>query len=299
MIEEAGGIPGFRGAYTAGSTNWLPDDAELSRASDLDVMVVVADAERDGTREKFVYRGTLLEVSYLRSERFRSAEQVLGDYHLAPSFRTTKFLFDPFDELAPLLAVVSRDYAKRRWVRCRCANARDKVLRFIRSIDADAAFADQAIGCLFAAGVTMHVLLAAGLRNPTVRARYVAVRELLGEYGRLAFHETLLDLLGAARIDAERVEYHMKRLTDAGAIEGCREMIERGYSREAMFWIAVSFCRQQKIVGMQEHGEVLADLGISTTVDIRRRCAEIEQALPRVCEVADAILAANPEIEDD
>ena len=111
MSEEAGMIPGFRSAYTAGSTNWLPDDAELSAASDFDIMVVVANSERDGTRERFVYRDTLLEVSYLRSDRFASADLILGDYHLAPSFRTTKFVVDPFGDLAPLLAAVSRDAA--------------------------------------------------------------------------------------------------------------------------------------------------------------------------------------------
>ena len=47
MVEEAGGIPSFCGAYTAGSTNWLPEDAELGVASDLDIMVVLgADVER-------------------------------------------------------------------------------------------------------------------------------------------------------------------------------------------------------------------------------------------------------------
>lgn len=272
ISEETGGIPGFRGAYTAGSTNWLTDDAELSEASDLDVMVVVADPERDGTREKFVYRGTLLEVSYLRSERFQSAEEILGDYHLAPSFRTTKFLFDPFGDLAPLLAVVSRDYAKRRWVRRRCANARDKVLRFARSIHPDGPVLDQAIGCLFAAGVTTHVLLVAGLRNPTVRTRYAAVRNMLAEYGRLEFQETLLGLLGAAHIDADR---------------------------EGMFWIAVTDYRSRKLLGIDSPGEVLADLGLSTSQAIQARAAEIEQTLPRVCETAEAIIAANPGIEDD
>jgi len=69
-------------------------------------------ARADG-RSKFVYHDTLLEVSYLRSDQFQSAEQVMGNYHLAPSFRTTKILFDPFSQLTPLLEAVSRDYAKR------------------------------------------------------------------------------------------------------------------------------------------------------------------------------------------
>jgi hypothetical protein len=65
VIEEVSGVPGFCGAYTAGSTNWLPDDADLTTTSDLDVMVVLADANRARKREKLIYRDTLIEVSSL------------------------------------------------------------------------------------------------------------------------------------------------------------------------------------------------------------------------------------------
>jgi hypothetical protein len=75
IIEEASGIPGFRGAYTAGSTNWLTDDADLSTASDLDIMVVLADQNEAGRRGKFIYQDTLLEVSYLRSDQLQSPDQ--------------------------------------------------------------------------------------------------------------------------------------------------------------------------------------------------------------------------------
>ncbi len=40
VIEEASTIPGFQGAYIAGSANWLPDDAVLRATSDLDINVV-------------------------------------------------------------------------------------------------------------------------------------------------------------------------------------------------------------------------------------------------------------------
>ena len=39
VIEEASKVPGFYGAYYAGSVNWLPDDAILPATSDLDVWV--------------------------------------------------------------------------------------------------------------------------------------------------------------------------------------------------------------------------------------------------------------------
>jgi len=340
MVEEASHIPGFCAAYTAGSTNWLPDDAKMTPASDLDVMVVLADQSvvadqcQASNRGKFIYHETLLEVSYLRKDQFQSPEQVLSDYHLAPSFRTTKVLLDPFNCLTPLLAAVSRNYAKRQWVQRRCANARDKVLKHLRSIKEQSAFHDQVIACLFAAGITSQVLLVAGLRNPTVRARYLAVRELLPEYGRAEFHEMLLELLGAARISRERASRHVAALAEifdaakraikspfpfasdisdcahAIAIEGSRELIERGYHREAMFWIGVTHCRCLQILSSDAPGglsqsfresyqELLSDLSLASLGDIQRRGAEIERMLPRVCDLAEEIIAANDEVEDD
>jgi hypothetical protein len=339
MFEEASRIPGFCGAYAAGSTNWLPDNAELSSASDLDIMVVVADQDqfaeqnRVGSRDKFLYEGTLLEVSYLGNDLFRSPEQILSDYHLAPSFRTTKILRDPLGRLTLLLEAVSREYAKRRWVQRRCENARDKVSRYLRSISEEAALHDQVMACLFAAGITTHVLLAAGLRNPTVRARYVAVRDLLGEYGLADFHETLLESLGSARISQERVQKHVGTLTAIfevtkkciktpfpfasdisdnarpAAIDGSLELIRRGYHREAMFWVGVTHSRCKKVLSCDAPGEltqsfkdtyqeVAEDLGVSSFGEVQRRSAEIEAMLPRVCELAEELIAANREIED-
>lgn len=196
MIEEGSRILGFCGAYIAGSTNWLANDADLNPASDLDITVVLADQNQAGGRGKFIYRDTLIDVSYLGKHQLQSAQQILSDYHLAPSFRMTKVVFDPLGHLAPLLAAVSRDYSKPQWIRQRCTHARNKVLSYVQSIKQESAVHDQVIACLFAAGITTHVLLVAGLRNPTVRTRYVTVRELLADCGELEFHEMLLELLG-------------------------------------------------------------------------------------------------------
>jgi hypothetical protein len=334
VVEEASDIPGFCGAYTAGSTNWLPDDADLTTTSDFDIMVALTDLNQGGKRSKFICQDILLEVSYLRNDRLESSDLVLSDYHLAPNFRTTNIMLDPSGRLTALLGIVCRDYAKRHWVRQRCANARNKVLGYLRSINEETPLYDQAIACLFAAGITTHVLLVAGLRNPTVRTRYMAVRELLADYGHVEFHETLLELLGSARISRGRVGQHLATLTDIFdsakraiktpfpfasdisdsarpiAIDGSLELIERGYHREAMFWIAVTHSRCQKVLSADAPGELtlsltdsyrelVGDLGIASFAELQRRCAEVERILPRVWELAEAIIAVNQEIEDD
>ncbi|MGH9539815.1 MAG: hypothetical protein ACRD3H_17960 [Terriglobales bacterium] len=42
--------------------------------------------------------------------------------------------------------------------------------------------------------------------------------------------------------------------------------------------------------------DLLNDLGIVSPVEVSRRCAEIEHALPQVWEAAENIMASNPQI---
>ena len=331
--EEASGTPGFSGAFFHGSTNWLPDHAELSTSSDVDVMVVLDDPNPPPRPGKFIFHDALLEVSYLPGDQLRSPALVLGQYHLAGSFRTPSIIADPSGELTNLQSAVARDFAKHRWVSRRCEHARDKILGGYSLIESDP-FHDQVVAWLFPAGITTHVLLVAGLRNPTVRTRYLAARELLADYGRLEFHESLLGLLGCARMSQARVEHHLSALADAFdaakgvietpfffatdisdlarpiAIDGSKELIANGYHREAIFWMVATYSRCQKVFHhdapreMQKqysHGyrALLADLGIRSISDLQRRYAEVRAFLPQVWDVAEAIMAANPEIEED
>lgn len=332
VIEEARKVPGFYGAFFAGSTNWLADDAVLPATSDVDVMVVITDPDPPDKPGKFVYRGVILEVSYLPSNLFRSPELVLGHYHMAGGFRTPSVILDPSGQLTELQAAVSRDYAERRWVYKRCEHARANVLRHLRSLDESEPFHDEVTAWLFATGVTTHVLLVAGLKNPTVRRRYAAARELLAEYDFLDFYETLLELLGCARMSRARVERHLGALADVfdaakavvGApfffasdisdvarpisIDGSRELIERGYHREAVFWMVATYSRCQKMLyhdapaemkGGFVHGyrQLLGDLDITSFADLQQRGERVQAFLPWLWEVAEAIMAANRSIE--
>jgi hypothetical protein len=212
VTEQATQLPDFQGAFYHGSSNWLADDAVLPATSDLDVMVVLADANPPEKPGKFIYRGVMLEVSYLAADQLQSAEQVLGQYHIAGSFHAPSMIADRSGHLTKLQEAVSRDYAKRQWVYRRCEDVRNKILSNLASLDETAPFHDQVTTWLFATGVTTHMLLVAGLKNPTVRKRYGAVRELLMEYGRLDFYEPLLGLLGCAQMSRERVEEHLTAL---------------------------------------------------------------------------------------
>ena len=93
------------------------------------------------------------------------------------------------------------------------------------------------------------------------------------------------------------------------AIDGSRELIERGDHREAVFWIVVTYSRCQKVLYHDARAalrdgftpgyrELLADLGIASSADLQRRGEQVKAFLPRLWEVAEAIIVANPEIQE-
>jgi hypothetical protein len=331
VLAEAGNLPGFRGAFLHGSINGLPDDTVLPATSDVDIMVVLDTPEPPEKPGKLPDQGVLLEISYLPLDQLRDAEQVLGVSHLAGSFRTPGILLDPTGALTQLQAAVASNFARRKWVVRRCEHAQDKSLACLRALDAPAPFPEQVIKALFGTGLTTHVLLAAGLKNLTVRKRYLAARELLAEYGYSDFYPALLDVLGCAQMPRARCEQHLARLAqvfDAAktvlctpfyfasdlsdrarpiAIDGSRELIESGSHREAVFWLAVTYSRCQIVLaqdapaGVQEqfrpgYMELLADLGLGSIADLQQRRRQVQAFLPYVWQVAQAIIAANPEI---
>jgi hypothetical protein len=294
-------------------------------------MVVVAAPEPPEKIGKFRYRDVILEVSYLPSEVLSSPEAVLSQYHLAGSFRSASVILDPTGHLTGLQRAVAKDFVKREWVVRRCDDAHERVLRNLQSLDAAEAFHDQVTAWLFATGVTTHILLVAGLKNPTVRRRYEATRTLLSDYGLGEFYEKLLSLLGADRLTKGCVQDHVSSLEEAFdaasaiitspfpfagdiskvgrpiVIDGSREMIAAGHHQEAVFWVVATYARCMSVFATDAPREVyrryevgfrslLADLGIASSVDLLRRGAQVKAFLPEVEAVAQAMIAANPEI---
>lgn len=212
VLSEGTQLPGFAGAFLTGSALWAAEDAMLAQDSDVDVTVVLDDAESTTSLGKFVYHDVLLEVSFMASHQLGPAETVLSDYHLAGSFHLPNVLADPTGRITEIHKVVSRHFADHRWVVTRCNAAMDRVRAFITGMNPAMPFPDQVSSWLFGTGVMTHVLLAAGLQNPTVRRRYEAVRELLAAHDRLDYYETLLDLLGCAQMGPARVLNHLAAL---------------------------------------------------------------------------------------
>lgn len=332
VAQHAQPDAGYRGAYFSGSTVGLPDDAELSPSSDIDIFIVTAQDDPPAKPGKLRFQDVLLEVSYLPWTEIASADDVLASYHLAGSFRTDAIIDDPTGDLHKLHAHISRHFAARPWVRRRCQDARQRIETRLAAIDTSAPFHEQVISWLFPTGVTCHVLLVAALRNPTVRLRYLAGREVLTDYGHLSLYPELLNLLGCSHLPVQRVQHHLRELAttfDATvqvaktpfffssditptarpiAIDGSQRLIDSGDHHEAVFWITATFARCHTILAAdapQLH-EALApafqaavtDLGISSTRDLIHRAEEVTRFLPQLWQTTEDILRSNPNITE-
>jgi hypothetical protein len=325
---HADDIPGFVGAYTAGSTNDLLDDAVMSSTSDIDVMVVLDVRTVPPKAGKFSFRGVLLEVTYLALDDVRTAEHVLSHYHLAAGLHSAVVLADVTGLVTALQAAVAASFGDPPWVRRRCEMARDTVIARLDACESATSIPERAMSWLFAAGGVPHILLVAGLRNPTVRRRYEAADELLQVYGHAALFPDLLGQFGARDLTAAQVAHHLDVLEDvfdaarkvarspfpfaadisadarALAIDGSREMIARGRHREAMFWIVATFTRCQMILyedapegekmrWNSAYDALLADLGVGSSGEMQRSADRIRASLPPVWKVAEDIRRAT------
>ena len=329
--SEGSKMPGWRGAYLVGSITTLQDWAAVPETSDVDVMVVLDEA-RAQKLGKFIYRGLLLEVSYAQWDEIQSFETVLGDSQMAGAYRAAHILADPTGQLTRLQEEVASQFAIRAWVRQRCLHARDKVLGCFHSLDGSAPLHDQVTAWLFGTSLTTLILTVAGLQAPTVRRRYVEVGELLAKHGRLDFYEELLQLLGCSGWSRGQTTRHLAAVAAAFdeakslpkgdfrfaadisyparavAVGGSRTLIEQGLHREAVFWMVATYSRCQWIFYYNAADEagvrflpgfqsMLGDLGIGSFADLQYRSGQVIDFLPRIAAMAEAIMAATPEIE--
>ncbi|MBB4928631.1 hypothetical protein [Kitasatospora kifunensis] len=321
---------GYRGAYFSGSTVALAPGAVLPVGTDVDIMLVT-DKPLEGLKlGKFEHQGALLEVTHLSWDQIWPAPSALANYHLAGGLSRDTVIDDPTGELRELQAEVARSFADEAWVRRRCESVRQKIETALSSLDTSAPWHDQVTSWLFPTGVTTHLLLVAALRNPTVRLRYLRAREVLADYSLTDRYPGLLRMTGCQNLTAERVEHHVDALartfdeatalaqtpfffsSDISpaarpiAIDASYELARRGDHREAVFWITATFARCHKILATdapdREHAlrpafaDLLADLGITSTSDLRAQTKETVAALPALWHTAEQIIAANPGI---
>ncbi|MET8836255.1 hypothetical protein ABZV78_20365 [Micromonospora sp. NPDC004540] len=318
--EEMRRDPSTGGAFFSGSTVDLPDDAVLPSWSDVDVLLVRdAPAAKVG---KFVHRGVLLEVSALTWAELGSPEDVLGSWVFAPMFRTDTVIADPSGRLAAVRERVAAGFADPAWVRRRCAGVRRRIEDGLARLDERASLAEQVLAWVFPTSVLAVLPAVAGLRDPTVRRRYVRAREVLAAHGFGDRYEELLASLDGGGVGPGRVREHLAGLAvafdeaarvartpfpfradlSAGrpvVLDGSAELVAAGAHREAMFWVVVTYARCHAVLAADAPGRervlrpafeaAVADLQVVSAADRRRRAAALLGSLPRWQAVADAV----------
>ncbi len=331
--DVASHLPGFAGAYFAGSINWMPDGDSFPSTSDIDISVVF---DRPGPSQepgKLEYEDMLLDPGRILLTRFEVVDDLLGDYRLVGSFWKKGVIVDPTGRLTQVQQYVVSEFTRRDWVHRRCDDAISNCLKYLDRLSKFDPYYTQVTCWLFAEGIMTHVLLAAGLRNPTVRRRYADARVLMEGRGRSDIYENLLRMLGCAELTSERVRRHLANMTlvfdraksavrsafpfasdisDLArpvAVNGSEELIERGEHREAVFWIVATFARCMAILDQDAPKETLkeaepafwslmADLGIASFADMELRAAQVRDGLPELKLIAHDLIAADPEIRD-
>lgn len=314
--------PSIGGAFFSGSTVGLPDEAVLAPSSDVDVLLV-----RDAAGAKvgkFRHRGVLLEVSALTWAELGSPADVLGSWVFAPMFRADAVIADPSGRLAAIRDRVAAGFADPVWVRRRCAGVRRRIEGGLARLDDGASLAEQVLGWVFPTSVLAVLPAVAGLRDPTVRRRYVLAREVLARYGFADRYEELLASLDGGGVGPGRVREHLAGLAvtfdeaarvartpfpfvaDLSAagrpvvLDGSAELVAAGAHREAMFWVVVTYARCHAVLAVDAPEReralrpafeaVLADLRVASVVQRRRRAAALVGSLPRWAAVADAVV---------
>ena len=333
VSENASQLPGFMGGFFRGYLTEAHDDTEFPISSDLDLTLVFEDALPENLLKEVHYDGVIIGGGFWPVTRLQPLERVLSDYRIGYSFRLPHVLPGASDKLCEMAAAVSRNFPKRHWVMKRTEDARANCLKYVNFVSEFDSEFDKVLVWLWAAGITTHIILAAALRNPTIRKRYLAAREVLSQYGHLDFYEFLLTLQGSHHFDSVTTQTHfhnaievfdvacevchkpfpysseIKMASRPKLINGTQELITKRFHRESVFWIVATYARCLRAfehIGASSYLDrfrpgfehILGDLGIKSLSDLGPRTEQVKASIPRAMAIAQLIMEAHPTIED-
>ena len=310
-------LPGFGGAWLAGSLAWLADDAAVPPWSDVDVMVVMAGASPPKLG-KLLHQNALLEISFIGDDEIASAESLAANYRVSCSFVQGKMLADPTGRLRGLQNALRPTFLEPAAIRDRMTQARDAALAGLGSGPPDQRPLSWRAMWVFPAGLPTHLPLLAVGENPTVRRRYEKARAVFELGHRLDLYEVLLAATGYGDVtQAETLRYweatarafdlaalHTETATPFFAsdispvarsisIDGPLAAIEGGAHREALFWLVATQARSLAIleevapdaISRQSEADfldLLNRIGIASDADRTARSTEILALLPEI-----------------
>jgi hypothetical protein len=239
--------------------------------------------------------------------------------------------------IAPLVPIVRKEYARRRWVHARVEHEL-RGLSGAMELREMARAAYGVSGELNITGYTFTFIAAmldvASLRAPSTGSGIsLRIRGTLKEHGRLALYHDYLGVLGVASLSREQVEGF---LTDGAEafdlaaqvkrtpvpfghklnahlrpyfVESCRTLIDRGFHREAAVWLTPFFISSVDVIladapANERAGFVasrerfFAALGKDDAANRQRDLERLRKLHADCIELASAIMSGNPDIFD-
>ncbi|PCI85524.1 MAG: hypothetical protein COB24_12805 [Hyphomicrobiales bacterium] len=324
--ENISDLSGFVGAYLTGSTIWKDEDDLHAPSSDVDIFIVMQGDELPAKIGKINHQNITLEINFVSFTSISDPQVILAQYHIANAFYKNSVLLDPLGQLAPIHKAVKAQFAEAIWVIKRCEDARGNAKNWLKTFQKASELHDQVTALFFAAGVTTHMLLVAGVKNPTIRRRYVECNILLQQHGYNDICENLLTTLGSQHLSKQTVLHHLNKLDGhfavackvmkspymfaadmsmdlkSIAIGGSAEMIKAGHHREAVFWLIAIYGRSRAVIftdGTEAQlnaidadlWSLLADLGIDNQQDMNIRATMIADDIETAWQIAMKIIA--------
>jgi hypothetical protein len=323
-------LPGFAGAWLAGSVAWLPDHDLVQPWSDVDVMVVLRD-EVPPKIGKLIHHDVLLEISFISAQGLAPGPME-ANYRVSCSFVEGKLLADPSGELARVQSEMQGTFWTPESVRGRIAQARLATLNGVTSAPPSTASLVWQAMWVFPAGLPTHLILLGAGENPTVRRRYEKTLPILERVGRIDLYEALLSATGYADFTRSEVLGHWeatRTVFDVAAphsasatpffasdisevarsisIDGTLASIEQGFHRETLFWLVATQSRSLAILEevapdliTSAHTDAFQSLvdqiGIATPADRAARGEAIIALLPELERVAHDLIDRNPTV---
>ena len=315
-------LPGFVGAHLMGSINHMSADAEFPAYKDVDMHILA-----DGSHQMvdLLHRGLYLECAIGEPERYATPEVVLADPETAPNLAVDSVILDPTGRLSELQQAVARDFAQRRWIVARCNAEKEwaeaAFAEATRQTTSEAAWAQLGWMINFLSGL----LACANLTSPTHRRCLIVMGDVLREQGRPDLLEALFDLWGIASLTRREVEacladcaamfdlatavtktpvpfqFKLQPFVRPYVVDGAQEMIDEGYWREAMFWIALftmvahgaiqaDAAEADKAASRAMYAEFLSKLGWAEAPDLSARLGRARSVMDEVFAVAGRIV---------
>jgi hypothetical protein len=263
--------PGLVAAHLVGGITTTPHYAPFPSYKDVDFHMIFAPGSPALkplgpflSNVEVLYKGLMLEGGMKPMSEYQSAAAALANPEIAHHLMVDQsILYDPTGMLQALRKQVSREFARRDWVRARIEHERRGLQGALANLPmarAGGGSGEVLLGYTFT--FLTALLCVATLRPPSTGSQAsLRMCEVLAEANRLELYEEALATLGVAKTSRARVEQFLREGIEAFDlavtikhsphpaghklhahlrpyfVESCQSLMQEGRHREALYWL--------------------------------------------------------------